>query len=109
MSAKDFSAFFIALSHRIFELVNSPDNFVKQVTWRQVAGAATPDAIARPSNNEPHTPHHSTPCWILALQGGILAMDDLIDVPVKENEYKIIRFANFLRGVFVLVRVCVLC
>ena len=32
-------------------------------------------------------------------------MDDLIDIPVKENEYKIIRFANFLRGVFALVTV----
>jgi len=38
-------------------------------------------------------------------QGGILAMDDLIDIPVKENEYKIIRFANFLRGVFAQVTV----
>ena len=32
-------------------------------------------------------------------------MDDLIDIPVKENEYKIIRFANFLRGVFAQVTV----
>lgn len=32
--------------------------------------------------------------------GGILAIDELIDVQVKENDTKIIRFANFLRAVF---------
>ena len=32
--------------------------------------------------------------------GGILAINELIDVPVKENETKMIRFANYLRGVF---------
>lgn len=33
-------------------------------------------------------------------QGGIQAVDQLIDVRVKENDHKIIRFANYLRGVF---------
>lgn len=33
-------------------------------------------------------------------QGGIMAVDDLIGVSVSENETKIIRFANYLRGVF---------
>lgn len=32
--------------------------------------------------------------------GGILAIDELIDVQVKENDTKIIRFANYLRTVF---------
>ncbi len=32
--------------------------------------------------------------------GGILVINELIDIPVKENETKIIRFANCLRGVF---------
>jgi hypothetical protein len=32
--------------------------------------------------------------------GGLMAIDELIDVQIKENDTKIIRFANFLRGVF---------
>ena len=32
--------------------------------------------------------------------GGILAIDELISIPVKDNETKIIRFANYLRVVF---------
>jgi hypothetical protein len=32
--------------------------------------------------------------------GGIMAINLLIDIPVKENETKMIRFANYLRGVF---------
>lgn len=33
-------------------------------------------------------------------QGGILAVDELIDIQVKEADAKTIRFANFLRAVF---------
>lgn len=32
--------------------------------------------------------------------GGIMVIDELIDVPYEENETKIIRFANYLRMVF---------